>query len=344
MLQLAIPVLDMAGLRRGGASRRDFIEQASFGFHKLGFIGLRNHGVSPAVRRAFFGQLALACELSADTKRRYVVQLPGQDRPDYQRGYAPLSSETAKDGKHADPKEYWHIGRELAANDPLRQHPRFSNLRYNVWPDEVPDFKSAAVAFYDAHYAVACEIAGVYDEILGFDRVTIAAKMEGGDTIIRGLHYPPIRSGEKGMRAAAHGDINVATLLDAGTRGGLQVLPALYRGEYDAIMRHNEEIEDEDSKQLVPESWWIDAPAFEGVLLCNSGDMMEIISRGALPSTIHRVINPVGAANVSRYSAPFFIHAHEDEWLDQEKDIKAGPALMERLAIIHGGKQTVASM
>ena len=45
-------------------------------------------------------------------------------------------------------------------------------------------------------------------------------------TLLRVLHYPPLRGDEEpgAVRAAAHGDINLLTILPAATEPGLQVL------------------------------------------------------------------------------------------------------------------------
>ncbi len=108
--------------------------------------------------------------------------------------------------------------------------------------------------------------------------------IDGGNSILRAIHYPPItKAPKKAERAAAHGDINLITLLMGAQGGGLQVLN-----------RKNQ---------------WIDAIAKPNELMINIGDMLSRLTNNLLPSTIHRVVNPPKETwGNSRYSLPFFMH------------------------------------
>ena len=124
-------------------------------------------------------------------------------------------------------------------------------------------------------------------------------------SLLRILHYPPVSAEEDAaaIRAAAHEDINLITLLLAGSQPGLQAR----------------------DKQ----GQWHDVPCDPGMITINNGDMLSLATNGYFPSTTHRVINPGDKLNVSRYSMPMFLHPHPDVKLRQ--DFTAEAFLQERL-------------
>ncbi len=125
-------------------------------------------------------------------------------------------------------------------------------------------------------------------------------------TLLRILHYPPMTGNEEpgAIRAAAHEDINLLTILPAANEPGLQV------------------------KTL--EGEWLDVPCDFGNLIINIGDMLQEASGGYFPSTTHRVINPTGERQEkSRISLPLFLHAKPDVVLSER--YTAHSYLMERL-------------
>ena len=126
------------------------------------------------------------------------------------------------------------------------------------------------------------------------------------NTLLRILHYPPLTGDEElgAIRAAAHEDINLLTILPAANEPGLQV--KLQNGD------------------------WLDVPADFGNLIINIGDMLQEASGGYFPSTIHRVINPSGKATTkSRISLPLFLHPRPDVVLSER--YTADSYLQERL-------------
>ena len=116
--------------------------------------------------------------------------------------------------------------------------------------------------------------------------------MQGSEqSLLRILHYPPIQEDiEPGaIRAAAHEDINLITLLVAGSEPGLQA-------------------QDKTGK-------WHDISSDPGMITINNGDMLAMASENYFPSTPHRVINPEGKKNNSRYSIPMFLHPRPEVML-----------------------------
>jgi isopenicillin N synthase-like dioxygenase len=143
--------------------------------------------------------------------------------------------------------------------------------------------------------------------------------IHNGNSILRPIHYPPIKEAPKNAeRAAAHGDINLITLLMGAQGKGLQV------------QNH--------------EGKWVDAIAEPDELMINVGDMLSRHTNNKLKSTIHRVVNPPPEKwGTSRYSIPFFMHPISDMNLNvlencmdaenpkQFEDITAGDYLNQRI-------------
>ncbi|TYA66281.1 isopenicillin N synthase family dioxygenase, partial [Seonamhaeicola marinus] len=127
---------------------------------------------------------------------------------------------------------------------------------------------------------------------LGLEETYFDNYIHNGNSILRPIHYPPITVEPKeAVRAAAHGDINLITLLMGAQGKGLQVQN--HKGE------------------------WIDAIAQPDELMINVGDMLSRHTNNKLKSTIHRVVNPPKELwGTSRYSIPFFMHPISDMKLD----------------------------
>ncbi|MGL6042484.1 MAG: isopenicillin N synthase family dioxygenase [Sandaracinobacteroides sp.] len=283
-------------------------------FRRTGFAVVEDHGIpagtiaaASAATKAFFA-------LPDDLKRQYYQ--PGGGG---QRGYTPFGIETAKGATQSDLKEFWHVARDLPDGHRFgRQMPP------NIWPDDnVPAFRPALqalfAAFETAGLRILKAIAVHLEQPAGFfdDPVT------DGNSILRLLHYPPVQLNPDpilagtpegtAVRAGAHEDINVITLLLGAEEAGLQLLS-----------RDGE---------------WLEVPAAEGSLVVNIGDMLERQTGGQLPSTTHRVVNPAPErSHIPRYSMPFFLHFRPD-WLikpltGNTPPITANDFLLQRLSEI----------
>lgn len=270
-------------------------------FAEYGFAVVRDHAIPPdliaraeAAMRAFFA-------LPDAVKRHY--HQPGGGGA---RGYTPFGTERAKGAAVHDLKEFWHVGRELAAGDPLAVH-----MAANVWPAEVADFRDASLALFAAFDAAGARVLEAIALALGQERGFFAPTIAGGNSVLRYLHYPPVGDAEAGaIRAAAHEDINTITLLLGAEEAGLQLLDRAGN--------------------------WLAVSPPPGALVVNVGDMLQRLTGGALRSTTHRVVNPAGeGARRSRYSMPFFLHFRPDYLIQPmaggEPPITAHEYLLERL-------------
>mgnify|MGYP000735848316 CR=1 FL=1 len=199
------------------------------------------------------------------------------------RGYTPFGVEIAKDAKAHDLKEFWHIGRDLPEGSPLAD-----SMPPNVWPAQPDGFRDVFSELYRQFDATGATILSRIAVYLGLDENWFNGPIEDGNSVMRLLHYPPLNNVEgEAIRAGAHGDINLITLLLGAEEAGLEL--------------------------LTKEGNWISASPPEGAMVINVGDMLSRLTNDVLPSTIHRVRNPnAERARFSRYSMPFFLHLRSD--------------------------------
>lgn len=199
-----------------------------------------------------------------------------------QRGYTAFAVEHARDSRQPDLKEFFHVGRELPAYHRLAPiYPR------NVWPDELPELRPAALALYEALDACATTLLEALAQDCGLPTESFVRMARAGNSILRAVHYPPVRGrGETGaIRAAPHEDINLITLLCEATDAGLEI---------------------------VSDGEWLPVPAKPGEIVVDAGDMLSRVTNDEIPSTTHRVVNPPAGADRARYSLPFFVHPTPD--------------------------------
>ena len=252
--------------------------------HNTGFGVLTNHPLSKELIEKIYQEWLAFFQTEA--KNNYAFDPQKMD------GYfSPAISETAKGYVKKDLKEFFHI------------------YPWGRFPSEVSD---AAREYYKAGSALAAELLQWVEDYTPADikarySMPLSQMIKDSEhTLLRVLHYPPLLGEiEPGsVRAAAHGDINLLTILPAATQAGLQVLG-----------------NDQE---------WHNVPSDFGMLVVNIGDMLDEASRGYYPSTQHRVLNPIGAdALKSRVSLPLFLHPRPEVVLSER--YTAGSYLDERL-------------
>lgn len=286
-----------------------FADAIGRSFRETGFAVITDHPVDDEViahankaAKDFFA-------LPEEAKEKYHDAEGGR-----QRGYTPFGTENAKGQKAADLKEFWHTGRKLPEGSRYR-----ATMKDTPVVDEVPEFDEATYAFYQEMDEFGRDLLGAIALHLGLPEDWFDDKVETGNSILRLLHYPPQENPPpKGtVRAAAHEDINVITLLLGAEEAGLEVLHR--SGE------------------------WLSVNPPAGSLVINCGDMLQRLTGGVLPSTTHRVVNPEPErAKFPRYSTPFFLHFNQDFLIEQlpqcleeggepQPPITAQDYLMERL-------------
>ncbi len=263
-------------LREFGRDFQGFSQQLGGSFARYGFAVLADHSLPQARVDAAIAATKAFFALPEDVKRRYIVGSGGQ------RGYTAFGIETAKDAAHFDLKEFWHMGRDLPSG-----HRYAEIMPPNVWPAEIPAFHPDVAWLFNALDDLGRQVLEAIAVYLKLDRQFFASTVDAGNSILRLLHYPPVPKDGPNIRAGAHEDINVITLLLGAEEAGLEVL-------------------DRDGRWLP-----INPPA--GSVVCNIGDMLQRLTNHALPSTTHRVVNPAPERRgFPRSSTPFFLHFNPD--------------------------------
>lgn len=277
-----VPELSLKAYTHGGpAERQDFIDALMEGFQYYGFIILKDHAVGRDLLKRAYDMSAAFFALPEAEKVKLRAGVDGQ------RGYTPFGTEHAKDSKVADLKEFWHVGREFPPGSPLEKvYPP------NLWPQKPAGFRETFLELYNALEEAGMVMLEALAPSLDLPTDYFRRMATDGNSILRLLHYPPVPTGAtKGaIRAAAHEDINLITILVAANGGGLELL-------------------DRDGK-------WLPVETDPENLIVDAGDMLARATNDVIPATTHRVVNPPDAANVSRYSMPFFMHPHSDAVLD----------------------------
>jgi isopenicillin N synthase-like dioxygenase len=272
----AIPVLSMAE-----CSKTDFAQALGESFHRFGFAMVRDHGMDPALVQDGWDKAKAFFALPQPAKQIYDAIGNGG-----QRGYTAFGTEIAKDATENDLKEFWHIGRDLPSGDPLAEA-----MPPNIWPEGVAGFRDTFTRLYAEFDRVGGLLLSAIALYLDLPENWFAEPVHNGNSILRLLHYPPVSANAPGVRAGAHEDINLITLLLGAEEGGLQL--------------------------LARDGQWLPVNPPEGALVVNVGDMLQRLTNHVLPSTSHRVVNPPPERRgYSRYSMPFFLHLRPDFVID----------------------------
>lgn len=265
---MSVPELSLAQYVDGSpADRAAFSDALMGGLQRYGFVILKDHNVPTDLLEQAYGLAEQVFALPLDQKLAHANGL---------RGYTPFGVEHAKDSSLPDLKEFWQIGREPAPGLPREDFPA------NGWPD-VPGFKATFQALFQGLNETGRLLLEALAPKLSLPTDWFDDKVAQGTSILRVLHYPPVPGDAPAgaVRSAAHEDINFITILVAAKGAGLQLL-------------------DRDGT-------WLPVETEPKNLIVDSGDMLQRLTNGVIPSTTHRVVNPEGP-NVSRYSMPFFMH------------------------------------
>lgn len=308
-----IPSVDLADFLSDDPKRKQkFVDEIGTAYEEIGFVSLKNHFLSDDLVENLYKEIKAFFALPVEDKEKYEIEGLGG-----QRGYVSFGKEHAKGKKEGDLKEFWHFGQKPDAEANLpEEYPE------NVEVKELPDFNPTGMEAYRMLEKTGIYVLRALALYIGIEETYFDKWATNGNSILRPIHYPPITEEPKGaVRAGAHGDINLITLLMGASAGGLQVL------------RKDGE--------------WIDAIPQEDELVINVGDMLERHTNNKLRSTIHRVANPPKEDwDNPRYSIPFFMHPRSDmklnclkECVDEEHpkafpDITAGDFLHQRLVEI----------
>ncbi|WP_207536039.1 isopenicillin N synthase family dioxygenase [Desertivirga arenae] len=278
MTEVNIPRLDLNDYLQGSAEqKKQFSEDIGKAFTETGFVTIANHGMTKELMDRLYSEVKNFFSLPEEIKLKYEkAELAGQ------RGYTSKGKEKAKDSKTPDLKEFWQRGQTVTDEDVIKDiYPD------NIIVDEVPGFNEVTKEVYERLETAGKHLLRAISVYLGLDENYFDGKVHNGNSILRAIHYFPIENPDSipadAVRAGAHEDINLITLLIGASADGLEVLTR--NGEWYPVKANVEDI------------------------VVNVGDMLQRLTNNKLKSTTHRVVNPPRELmKTSRYSVPFFLH------------------------------------
>jgi len=259
--------------------KQDFASALKDSLIEFGFVIIKDQDlVSPETLADAYSVMEEFYAKPTDFKRQYIHEDGGR------RGYTAFGTENAKGNKVPDLKEFWHVGQLNPPKDSQSQH-----YADNIWPD-VSGFERTFTQLFTGLENMGLVLLDALASQIDPGSDYLADMARQGNSILRLLHYPPIAkdANPAALRAAAHEDINLITLLVAANGRGLQLLT-----------RENE---------------WLEIETDPANIIVDAGDMLAHITGRKIPATTHRVVN-CGDLTKSRYSIPFFMHPRPDSLL-----------------------------
>ena len=257
-----------------------FSKQLGDNFIQWGFCGVRDHKIDQTLIGDVIEMFETFFALPNQTKMKYFnPNLHGA------RGYTPMKIEKAKNSNHPDNKEFWHIGRELSQGHPFREW-----MHDNLYVSEIEDFKEKTSILFSQFDHLGQSLLKSIAIFLAIESDYFEKESQLGNSIMRIIHYPPIKKEDNLERAGAHEDINLITLLIGGHQSGLEL--------------------------LTKKNTWEKIQVGRDVVICNIGDMLQRFTNHYLPSTTHRVSATKIESQTSRFSIPFFVHPNPDWFIE----------------------------
>jgi isopenicillin N synthase-like dioxygenase len=293
-----IPAFSMSDVQKRDAKT---IAELKLALTTHGFFTITDHGIDDEVLKSSY-------KLSRD-----FFSLPDTIKNTYAhpekagaRGYTPYGKETAVGETTPDLKEFWHHG-------PMVDDSYDSRISENISVTEISDFNDQFDLLFNQLNQLGMKVLSAIAVILNKESSFFDNWAVRGNSILRLIHYPPVIDSSNILRARAHEDINLITLLVGAEESGLEVQN--------------------------PEGNWIPIAAKSKSIVCNIGDMMQLVTRSHLKSTSHRVVDNNADSSASRYSMPFFLHPSPEIELcsivdDSTESISAHDFLEERLRAI----------
>jgi isopenicillin N synthase-like dioxygenase len=306
---MTIPSVDLDDFLNGTKESKDaFVNSLGEAYEEVGFVAVKNHGVSAELINELYLRVQQFFSLPAFQKVRYEDPvLAGQ------RGYTSFGKEHAKGSEAPDLKEFYQYGQVPLEGFSADEYPP------NISVTEVEGFNETFEKAYRAFEKSGGALLQAISIYLGLKEFYFDSFIKNGNSILRAIHYPPIIEEPKSaIRAEQHEDINLITLLVGASADGLQI--------------------------LTRQNTWVPVTSLPDQIVVNVGDMLQRFTNNRLRSTTHRVVNPPKELwHTSRFSIPFFLHPVSamslrclDSCVDTENpklydDVTAGEYLDERL-------------
>ncbi|HWJ28872.1 MAG TPA: 2-oxoglutarate and iron-dependent oxygenase domain-containing protein [Flavisolibacter sp.] len=270
-----IPVVDLEDFLGGDEiCKRSFVDKLGRAYEEVGFVAVKNHGIPDNLIADLYKYVQKFFALPDDVKLSYEKkELAGQ------RGYTSFGREHAKGFDAPDLKEFFQFGQTVEDSDVIKEE-----YPENVYVKEIPEFTPTLEAAYRSFEQSGKALLQAIAIYLKLEEHYFDKWVHNGNSILRAIHYPPIRQEPKSaIRAEQHEDINLITLLVGASADGLQILTKQHE--------------------------WVPVTSLPEQIVVNVGDMLQRLTNNRLRSTTHRVVNPPRELwGTSRYSIPFFLH------------------------------------
>ena len=278
----------------------DSISLLSNALSNHGFFVITNHGISHELFNLAYEYSEKFFNLSDEIKNSYSFRESAGAR-----GYTPFGKETALGETVPDLKEFWHHG-------PIIDESFDSRIMENITVNEIKNFNYVFDTLFDEMNNLGMKLLSSIALTLELSEDFFNKSTEKGNSLLRLIHYPPSNNSNM-YRAREHADINLITLLIGANEPGL-------------------EVKDKSDN-------WIPVSSSYEDIVCNIGDMMQLVTDKRLKSTPHRVVKYKTDEMKSRYSIPFFMHPSPDTILksvfnDGDEGVLAHDFLDERLKAI----------
>ena len=276
------------------------LEMLSNALSNHGFFIITDHKISHSLFNKAYEYSEKFFNLDTSVKSKYSFRESAGAR-----GYTPFGKETALGETVPDLKEFWHHG-------PVIDDSYDERIMKNIYVNEIDEFNAVFDELFNEMNSLGAQLLSSISLTLGLDASFFNTSTSKGNSLLRLIHYPPSNN-ENIYRAREHADINLITLLIGANEPGL-------------------EVKDKSGN-------WIPVSSSYDDIVCNIGDMMQLITDKKLKSTPHRVIKYKTDEMKSRYSIPFFMHPSPDTILksvfnEEDKGVLAHDFLDERLKAI----------
>ena len=276
------------------------LEMLSNALSNHGFFIITDHKIPHSLFNKAYEYSEKFFNLDTSVKSKYSFRESAGAR-----GYTPFGKETALGETVPDLKEFWHHG-------PVIDDSYDERIMKNIYVNEIDEFNAVFDELFNEMNSLGTQLLSSISLTLGLDANFFNTSTSKGNSLLRLIHYPPSNN-ENIYRAREHADINLITLLIGANEPGLEVKDKLGN--------------------------WIPVSSSYDDIVCNIGDMMQLITDKKLKSTPHRVIKYKTDEMKSRYSIPFFMHPSPDTILksvfnEEDKGVLAHDFLDERLKAI----------
>lgn len=276
------------------------IKLLSSALSEHGFFVITDHHISHSLFDRAYEYSKKFFDLDLNTKNLYSFRENAGAR-----GYTPFGKETALGETVPDLKEFWHHG-------PVIDDSYDKRIMKNIYIEEIEGFNIFFDDLFNEMNSLGSKLLSSISLTLGLDSNFFDKSTSKGNSLLRLIHYPPSNN-ENMFRAREHADINLITLLIGANEPGL-------------------EVKDKSGN-------WIPVSSSYEDIVCNIGDMMQLITDHKLKSTPHRVVKYKTDEIKSRYSIPFFMHPSPDTILksvfnNEDSGVLAHDFLDERLKAI----------